>query len=198
MFYAKELVACCPFALCSFRLRALHGRFFTSFGPVEQMGEVAWGAHVEVCCDPGDRDGGLLAECLSDFDFDRIAFGGGAEGALGPAVFAKEGFEESTSALFFAFLNFVAVMGRSANVGDEFEDFVFELVFAEEPAASKGFVVALFFVGAPFFHVLVELAAADAGFGSQMEFAEEAVGAQPGRALARGFEVMGVAAPTID
>ena len=43
------------------------------------MGEVAWGAHVEVCCDPGDRDGGLLAECLSDFDFDRIAFGRGTE-----------------------------------------------------------------------------------------------------------------------
>ena len=55
------------------------------------------------------------------FYFDRIAFGGGTDGAFGPAVFAKEGFEESASALFFAFLNFRAVMGWSADIGDELE-----------------------------------------------------------------------------
>jgi hypothetical protein len=77
---------------------------------------VAWGADVEVRGDPGDCNGGLLAESLSDFDFDWIAFGGGAQGAFGPAVFAKEGFEESESALLFALLNFLAIMGWSADI----------------------------------------------------------------------------------
>lgn len=30
---------------------------------------VAWGAHVEVRGDPRARDGGLMTESLSDFDF---------------------------------------------------------------------------------------------------------------------------------
>ena len=47
------------------------GGFFTSFGPVEQMGEVAWGAMWRCFGDPANRDGGLVAESQSDFHFDR-------------------------------------------------------------------------------------------------------------------------------
>jgi hypothetical protein len=73
------------------------------------MGEVARDAHVEVFGDPGDRDGGLVAQSLSDFDFDRIDFEDLSGGCLRSSGFRGGGFEESASALFFAFLNFVAV-----------------------------------------------------------------------------------------
>ena len=65
---------------------------FTSFDPAEQMGEVARDAHVEVFGDPGDRDGGLVAQSLSDFDFDRIAFRGWSGGCLWSSGFRAGGF----------------------------------------------------------------------------------------------------------